>query len=86
MYVVFCMGQPNKDAAEIYEKLQNCLNKEGNKVVNLTSLIKELIKKYLPELTATDVTLTMQGQVLGIIIDTYAGVIIIGLCNVWKQL
>ena len=46
LYVVFCMGQPNKDAAEIYEKLQNCLNKEGNKVVNLTSLIKELIKKY----------------------------------------
>ena len=35
------------------------------------------INKYLPELTAVDVTLTMQGQVLGIIINTNNGAYVI---------
>ena len=39
-------------------------------LISLQNDIINQINKYLPELTAVDVTLTMQGQVLGIIINT----------------
>ena len=46
-------------------------------LITLQNDINNQINKYLPELTATDVTLTMQGQVLGIIIDTSDGAYVI---------
>ena len=39
-------------------------------LITLQNDINNQINKYLPELTATDVTLTMQGQVHGMIIET----------------
>lgn len=46
-------------------------------LIALQNDINNQINKYLPELTATDVTLTMQGQVLGIIIDTRDGAYVV---------
>lgn len=46
-------------------------------LISLQNDIINQINKYLPELTAVDVTLTMQGQVLGIIINTSNGAYVI---------
>ena len=48
-----------------------------NNDVNLQNDIKKQIDKYLPELSATDVTITSNNKVLGIIINTADGAYVV---------
>ena len=45
--------------------------------MNLQNDIKKQIDKYLPELSATDVTITSNNKVLGIIINTADGAYVV---------
>ena len=52
-------------------------NNDENFLMNLQNDIKKQIDKYLPELSATEVTLTTNNQVLGIIINTADGAYVV---------
>ena len=52
-------------------------NNDENFLMNLQSDIKKQIDKYLPELSATDVTITSNNKVLGIIINTADGAYVV---------
>lgn len=52
-------------------------NNEENFLMNLQNDIKKQIDKYLPELSATDVTVTNNNKVLGIIINTAEGAYVV---------
>ena len=52
-------------------------NNDENFLMNLQNDIKKQIDKYLPELSATDVTITSNNKVLGIIINTADGAYVV---------
>ena len=52
-------------------------NNDENFLMNLQNDIKKQIDKYLPELSATEVTLTTNNQILGIIINTAEGAYVV---------
>lgn len=52
-------------------------NNDENFLMNLQNDIKKQMDKYLPELSATEVTLTTNNQVLGIIINTAEGAYVV---------
>ena len=52
-------------------------NNEDNFLMNLQNDIKKQIDKYLPELSATDVIVTNNNKVLGIIINTAEGAYVV---------
>ena len=52
-------------------------NNEENFLMNLQNDIKKQIDKYLPELSATDVIVTNNNKVLGIIINTAEGAYVV---------
>ena len=52
-------------------------NNDENFLMNLQNDIKKQIDKYLPELSATDVTITSNNKVLGIIINTAYGAYVV---------
>lgn len=52
-------------------------NNEENFLMNLQNDIKKQIDKYLPELSATDVIVTNNNKVLGIIINTAEGTYVV---------
>ena len=56
-------------------------NNDENFLMNLQNDIKKQIDKYLPELSATEVTLTTNNQVLGIIINTAEGAYVVSYDN-----
>ena len=52
-------------------------NNDENFLMNLQNDIKKQIDKYLPELSATDVTIPSNNKVLGIIINTADGAYVV---------
>ena len=52
-------------------------NNDENFLMNLQNDIKKQIDKYLPELSATDVTITSNNKFLGIIINTADGAYVV---------
>ena len=52
-------------------------NNDENFLVSLQNDINKQINKYLPELVATDVTVTKKGTTLGIIINTAEGAYVV---------
>lgn len=52
-------------------------NNQENFLMNLQNDTKKQIDKYLPELSATDVTFTSNDNILGIIINTTEGAYVI---------